>query len=133
MAGQELVIPSSQLLSRAAEVLAAAAGGSVGSLQRRRRPRRAPVGGQPLSYGQIRHRGQFDDVGATPAVLSFLRDTWVSRMISLASRGMRGRERTAGKRRPGRARRRMYLFLCLSFVSLLVVLLAEFREVGALL
>ena len=59
-------------------------------------------------------RAMFDDVRATPAVLGFLRNTHVGRMISPRPLG-----EESGERRAGQARPRMYFsfvyFICFSF------------------
>ena len=84
-------------------------------------------------------RLMFDDVRATPAVLSFLQDTRVSRMVSLCPQGEEGeedreesrRELIAKGRRAGRDRLEGVSFLCLSFAPLVCLFfLAENREAG---
>ena len=84
-------------------------------------------------------RLMFDDVRATPAVLPFLRDTRVGRMVPLHSRGEEGeedgeesgRELIAKGRRAGRDRLEGVSFLCLSFAPLVCLFfLAENGEAG---
>ena len=81
-------------------------------------------------------RGMFQDQRATPAVLTFLRDTKIGRMVSVTPRWDEW-GRTAKERRPGRARPRMYFpfvsFLCFLFPLFDFFLADEGKGKGTLL